>query len=126
MLQPRFLAPNNPVLRPQMPELDMLRGIAVSMVVLFHGFAFRYGLAGLSGIPKLMVALTMPGWTGVNLFFVLSGFLITGILLDTKTRLDYYRRFYLRRAFRILPLYYATLLLLLALARTGMVPRHAS
>ena len=109
-----------------MPELDTLRGIAVSLVVLFHGFGFGYGLQGLSGTPKVFVALTMPGWVGVNLFFVLSGFLITGILLDTKSRPDYYRRFYKRRALRILPLYYATLLLLLILARVGLVQRHAS
>jgi peptidoglycan/LPS O-acetylase OafA/YrhL len=109
-----------------MPELDTLRGIAVSLVVLFHSFGFRYGLQGLSGLPKLLVALTMPGWVGVNLFFVLSGFLITGILLETKPRPDFYRRFYKRRALRILPLYYAVLLLFLVLARTGLVPRHAS
>jgi peptidoglycan/LPS O-acetylase OafA/YrhL len=126
MKRPLSFLSNAPILRPQMPELDTLRGIAVSMVVLFHGLGFTYGLAGLSGIPKFLVALTLPGWTGVNLFFVLSGFLITGILLDTRPRPDYYRRFYYRRALRILPLYYVTLLLLLVLARTGIVPRHAS
>jgi peptidoglycan/LPS O-acetylase OafA/YrhL len=111
-----------------MPELDTLRGIAVLLVLFFHGFGFgfRYGLEGLSEFPKLFVAATLPGWIGVNLFFVLSGFLITGILLDTKTRPDYYRRFYTRRALRILPLYYAVLLLLAVLTRTGLVSRHAS
>jgi len=109
-----------------MPELDTLRGIAVSMVVLFHAFGFSYGLNGLSGIPKLFVAATMPGWLGVNLFFVLSGFLITGILLDSESRPDYYSRFYLRRALRILPLYYAVLILLLLFVRTGMVSRTVS
>lgn len=114
------------ILRSHMPELDTLRGIAVSMVVLFHGFGFTYGLKGLSGIPRILVGLTLAGWTGVNLFFVLSGFLITGILLDTKARTDYYRRFYLRRALRILPLYYAVLFLLLLVVRAGLVQRHAS
>jgi peptidoglycan/LPS O-acetylase OafA/YrhL len=114
------------LLRPQMPELDTLRGIAVSLVVCFHSFGFLYGVRGLSGIPKFLVALTLPGWAGVNLFFVLSGFLITGILLDTKPRQDYYRRFYWRRALRILPLYYAVLVLLLVLARTGLVDRRVS
>lgn len=109
-----------------MPELDTLRGIAVSGVVLFHAFGFSYGLKGLSGVPRFFVGLTMVGWAGVNLFFVLSGFLITGILLDTKSRPDYYKRFYYRRALRILPLYYAVLLLLLILARQGLVDRHAS
>jgi peptidoglycan/LPS O-acetylase OafA/YrhL len=109
-----------------MPELDTLRGIAVSAVVLFHAFAFAHGLSGLSGIPKMLVGMTMCGWTGVNLFFVLSGFLITGILLDTKSRSDYYKRFYFRRALRILPLYYAVLILLLLVVRAGLVQRHAS
>src|SRR5260370_38913295 len=86
-----------PLLRPRMPELDTIRGIAVLLVLFFHGFGFRYGLQGLSGFPKLIVAATLPGWTGVNLFFVLSGFLITGILLDSKSRAEYYRTFYIRR-----------------------------
>lgn len=102
----------NDLLRPRMPELDTIRGIAVLLVLFFHGFGFPYGLKGLSGFPKLFVAATLTGWVGVNLFFVLSGFLITGILLDTKSREDYYRRFYIRRALRILPLYYAVLGLL--------------
>jgi peptidoglycan/LPS O-acetylase OafA/YrhL len=95
------------LLRSRMPELDTIRGIAVLLVLFFHGFGFRYGLQGLSGLPKLLVAATLPGWAGVNLFFVPSGFLITGILLDTRRRTDYFGRFYTRRALRILPLYYA-------------------
>jgi peptidoglycan/LPS O-acetylase OafA/YrhL len=109
-----------------MPELDTIRGIAVLLVLFFHGFGFRYGLQGLSGFPKLFVLATLPGWMGVNLFFVLSGFLITGILLDTKSKPDYYRSFYIRRVLRILPLYYAVLLLLAVLTRTGWVNRDAS
>ncbi|MBZ5721613.1 MAG: acyltransferase [Acidobacteriia bacterium] len=114
------------LLRSRMPELDTLRGIAVLSVVLFHGFGLEYGLKGLTGLPKLLVAATLPGWAGVNLFFVLSGFLITGILLDTRECRDYYRRFYLRRALRILPLYYAVLILLAVLSRTGLIARPAS
>jgi peptidoglycan/LPS O-acetylase OafA/YrhL len=109
-----------------MPELDTIRGIAVLLVLFFHGFGFRYGLEGLSGLPKLFVAATLPGWIGVNLFFVLSGFLIAGILLDAKSKPNYYKNFYIRRALRILPLYYAVLLLLAVLTRSGWINRQAS
>jgi peptidoglycan/LPS O-acetylase OafA/YrhL len=102
-----------------MPELNTIRGIAVLLVIFFHGFSFRYGVAGLSGFPKLFVEATFPGWMGVDLFFVLSGFLITGTLLDSKHTADYYRNFYIRRALRILPLHYAVLLILAILTRTG-------
>ena len=120
------VVPASNLLRSRMTELDTIRGIAVLLVLFFHGFGFRYGLRGLSGFPRVFVAATLPGWVGVNLFFVLSGFLITGILLDTKHKKNYYRTFYTRRALRILPLYYAVLLLLAVLTRTGWVSRHAS
>lgn len=126
LANPQVEPPAERVLRSHMPELDTIRGIAVLLVLFFHGFGSRYGLQGLSGPARLIVAATLPGRFGVNLFFVLSGFLITGILLDTKPRHDYYRRFYMRRALRILPLYYAVLLLLLVMARTGLVGRHVT
>src|SRR2546430_1430589 len=109
-----------------MPELDSIRGIAVLLVLFYHGFGFAYGLSGLRGIGRLFVAATLGGWVGVNLFFVLSGFLITGILLDTKQRADYYNRFSFRRALRILPLYYAVFCLLVVLTRAGLINRHVS
>jgi peptidoglycan/LPS O-acetylase OafA/YrhL len=74
------------------PALDGLRGIAVLSVILFHVLHFR------------------PGWMGVDLFFVLSGFLITSILIDTKHTTGYFRNFYIKRVLRIFPLYYGTLL----------------
>jgi peptidoglycan/LPS O-acetylase OafA/YrhL len=73
---------------------------------------YQFGPAHIPRLTHVFVVATMPGWIGVNLFFVLSGFLITGILLDTRSNPDYYRRFYLRRALRILPAYYAFLLFL--------------
>lgn len=101
------------IIRAKMPELDSLRGVAILMVVFYHGFFWSNGLGGLSGVAKLFVNLTRIGWLGVNLFFVLSGFLITGILTDSRRQKHYFRRFYVRRALRILPAFYALLLLLL-------------
>jgi len=95
-----------------MPELDVLRGIAVLGVLFFHGFRAEYGGLPFTGVRRIVLQATQPGALGVNLFFVLSGFLITGILLDSRTRPDYYRRFYTRRALRILPAYYSLLILL--------------
>ena len=87
-----------PLLRRFMPELDLLRGVAVLGVLFFHGFRAGYGDLPFTGMRKLFILATEPGALGVNLFFVLSGFLITGILFDSRSRPDYYRRFYTRRA----------------------------
>jgi len=98
-----------------MPELDSVRGIAVTGVVLLHAFYVPYSSFHVSGLPRLFMLTTLYGWLGVNLFFVLSGFLITGILLDSKEKPQYFRRFYTRRALRILPAYYLLLILLAVL-----------
>ena len=100
-----------PLLRSYMPELDVVRGIAILLVLFYHGVAPPLN-ATLSSAGKLFFHLSQYGWVGVNLFFVLSGFLITGILIDSRNRAGYFRRFYLRRALRILPALCATLLIL--------------
>jgi peptidoglycan/LPS O-acetylase OafA/YrhL len=110
-----FVAPEK-LIRPVMPELDSLRGIAVLSVLFLHGFFWQYSRLHFTGWPHIFLLVTEPGWLGVNLFFVLSGFLITGILLDSRTHPHYYSRFYVRRALRILPAYYS-LLILLAILR---------
>ena len=96
-----------------MPSLDALRGIAVLMVVLFHGLA-AYGWTHALGTfwGSLVQQTVGIGRFGVNVFFVLSGFLITGILLRTREDPEYYRSFYWHRVLRILPAYLLTLLLL--------------
>ena len=85
----------------KIPQLDAIRGIAIVVVVI-------HNLHGLNFPPLSLV--TKYGWMGVDLFFVLSGFLITGILLDTNPSEHYFRNFYARRGLRIWPLYYAVLL----------------
>lgn len=85
------------------PELDGLRGIAILLVIVSHYLGEYWRTASV-------------GWTGVNLFFVLSGFLITGILLDAKDKPNYFRNFYARRTLRIFPLYYLVLFLLFIVA----------
>jgi len=117
---------HQPLLRSRMPELDTLRGVAVLMVIFFHGFYFVTGAARFHGLIRWFVMATGAGWMGVNLFFVLSRFLISGILLGSRDNPGYYRGFYLRRALRILPAYYGLLLLLLVTARAGLGEHQAS
>ena len=105
-----------PLIRPHMPELDSIRGLAILLVLFFHGMAPPLK-PDLSSAGNFIFALSRHGWIGVNLFFVLSGFLITGILVDSRSRPGYYRRFYVRRALRILPALYTILILLLVSGR---------
>jgi peptidoglycan/LPS O-acetylase OafA/YrhL len=116
------------------PELDGIRGIAIFSVVFWH-YLYKYLPEGQPPIHVLRTWVSSllhfraapeaatnalglfrlaisPGWSGVDLFFVLSGFLIGGILIDKRTSPSYFKTFYIRRAARILPLY----VLLLAVA----------
>jgi peptidoglycan/LPS O-acetylase OafA/YrhL len=95
-----------------MPELDSARGLAILLVLLYHGVAPPVS-GELSRGGRVFLEISQHGWVGVDLFFVLSGFLITGILIDSRSRQDYYRRFYVRRVLRILPAFYAMLIVLL-------------
>ncbi len=99
------------------PELDGIRGVAVMMVILYHAFFWSMNdggsLVAWSLPARLCANLTRPGWLGVDLFFVLSGFLITGILVQTRESPRYLGSFYGRRVLRILPLYYLLLLAIL-------------
>jgi peptidoglycan/LPS O-acetylase OafA/YrhL len=102
-----------------MPELNTIRGIAVLMVMMYHGFYWGMDLARFAPAKKLFLTAAWTGRLGVNLFFVLSGFLITGLLIDTRDRTDYYKRFFIRRGLRILP---PLLLVLIALLATRAAP----
>lgn len=96
--------------RGHLPALDALRGLAVLLVLIYRfGGGESAPFARCVAEPRLVEL----GARGVDLFFVVSGFLITGILHDSRHQPHYFRNFYLRRALRIFPLYYATLALLL-------------
>jgi peptidoglycan/LPS O-acetylase OafA/YrhL len=94
------------VLRGHIPALDAIRGLAIVLVTLY-----RFG-GGDHGAGRAVEAdwLVEPGSRGVDLFFVLSGLLITGILFDAKGHEHYFRNFYVRRSLRIFPLYYGVLI----------------
>jgi peptidoglycan/LPS O-acetylase OafA/YrhL len=98
------------------PELDGIRGIAILAVLLSHSIlslgAFQIHHPHTTAGGALVYVL-VPGWGGVDLFFALSGFLITGILLRARTRVTYFRSFYARRVLRIFPIYYLTLIVTL-------------
>ena len=91
--------------RSYVPALDGIRGVAILLVIVYHCHELR------------------AGWLGVDLFFVLSGYLITGILVGATQQARYFRNFFARRALRIFPPYYAYLfVVLIALPRLGIAP----
>lgn len=90
-----------------MPGLDGLRGFAIIWVVC-HMSCGDFSLTDV--FSKIASLVMVTGWAGVQLFFVLSGFLITGILLDSKDKPKRWRTFYIRRALRIFPIYYGVLI----------------
>ena len=92
------------------PQLDGLRGIAILFVISYHYFGFMkvFGL----------------GWSGVDLFFVLSGYLITSRLLDSRNTSSYFWRFYKNRILRIFPLYYLVLITFLVAILTLPKNQH--
>jgi peptidoglycan/LPS O-acetylase OafA/YrhL len=102
-------------------ELDGLRGVAIGMVVIYHFFQSTLAVPPGSALAYLQAAARLS-WTGVDLFFVLSGFLIGGILLDSRASTNYYSVFYKRRFFRIIPIYLVTLLLAPVLVSLGLGP----
>src|SRR5271170_5597809 len=95
-------------MKKKIPQLDAVRGIAVLLVLLHNTDVY----------PALHLSfISANGWMGVDLFFVLSGLLITGILLDTKQAPGYFKNFYVRRCLRIWPLYYSLLFFMFVIIR---------
>src|SRR5438445_5854386 len=88
--------------RSHIPALDGLRGWAILLVLLTH-------IAAPLRWSTPLLVISSYGWVGVDLFFVLSGFLITGILIDSKPHTGYLKSFYVRRILRIWPIYFLLL-----------------
>lgn len=97
------------------PALDGLRGLAILLVLAFH-----------TNRPHSTEVLFRYGWLGVDLFFVLSGFLITRILISSRESPKYFSSFYVRRILRIWPVYFALLLVVLIFERTGVFHYRAT
>ncbi|HLK04149.1 MAG TPA: acyltransferase [Candidatus Acidoferrum sp.] len=102
----------------RIPELDGIRGIAILSVLCFHYLSME-GLTAQGSITDRLQRLVILGGTGVDLFFVLSGFLIGGILLDVKESPRFFSTFYIRRFFRIFPVYYAWITAYILVAAFG-------
>jgi peptidoglycan/LPS O-acetylase OafA/YrhL len=92
------------------PALDGIRGLAFLLVLVNHLYLFMHAVGMLGGENPWTTSIFTAGRLGVDVFFTLSGFLITGILLRSKeTDTHYFRNFYMRRVLRIFPVYYAFL-----------------
>src|SRR6266700_3179825 len=96
-------------------QLDGLRGVAVALVVLFHYGSTTQG-------SRFLWPIVSRGWVGVDLFFVMSGFLIGGIVVANRDATNFYSVFYLRRFLRIFPLYYFLLAVVTISVWVGWMP----
>jgi peptidoglycan/LPS O-acetylase OafA/YrhL len=85
--------------------LDAIRGVAILLVVAYHYMGALPPGTPVNLLSRAMVRVSALGWSGVDLFFVLSGFLIGGILIDNRGSSTYFTTFYGRRFMRIVPLY---------------------
>jgi peptidoglycan/LPS O-acetylase OafA/YrhL len=107
-----------------MPGLDGLRGSLLPFLLIAHFYLLTPGAT--QPIDLFLNHLRESGWIVLDIFFVMSGFLITGILVDTKGEKAYFRNFYARRFLRIFPIYYATLFIMFVILPRvgGMTPSN--
>ena len=103
------LAPPRAIYKGHIAELDAIRAFAVAIVLLDHFWPKTLSTA--------IYSVGQMAWIAMDAFFVLSGFLITSILVDTRSTPDYFRNYYVRRALRIFPLYYVVLLAAIAMLK---------
>ena len=89
----------------RVPELDGLRGVAIGLVLVVHLFTAPAAFIPRPNPIAYLQIATRLAWSGVDLFFILSGFLIGGILLDARYSRNFFKVFYFRRVCRILPIY---------------------
>jgi peptidoglycan/LPS O-acetylase OafA/YrhL len=121
-----------PPLQGHVAALDGIRGLAILLVMQFHAYSL-FGLAysltpdkDLGLLDRTIGRVSGVGWAGVDLFFVLSGFLITGILYDARSSGGFFRNFYARRFLRIFPLYYGFLFFIIVIVpHIGALDPHA-
>ncbi len=105
----------------RIPALDGVRGLAI-LSVTFYRFGNETIHEGIT--TGLMAKMIEAAESGVDLFFVLSGFLITGVLLDAKTKPNFFKSFFLRRSLRIFPLYFVSLAIFLFIVPLAMGGKH--
>jgi peptidoglycan/LPS O-acetylase OafA/YrhL len=110
---------SRPLSAKRIPELDGIRGVAIFLILLWHFVGHPLKPTDAAALSPLWRMLGIT-WSGVDLFFVLSGFLIGGILLDERKSQNYFKTFYIRRACRIFPLYYLLLLSFFAADLVGL------
>ena len=108
----------------RIPQLDGVRGLAIILVLIWHYFSMLVYPAESQFLFHFKQLFNLT-WSGVDLFFVLSGFLIAGILVDQKGATNYFQVFYLRRTCRIMPLYFLIFFLYIGLARVPVFKGEA-
>lgn len=112
--------PARPERQGYVPELDGIRGIAIAVVMILHFIASPLPNPQ-NLVERVAVGIAGYGMWGVDLFFVLSGYLITGLLWDSRSSGSYFSSFFMRRALRIFPLYFGVIFLLVVLLPRGLL-----